>query len=998
MANIPNIPNIPEVPDGNIPPAVPNGEPKIPDIPAASMSSDNSMKTEEDDGAKWLLLTGDFQKNGAIVSWLDKQDLEKFCTNLETCTLFSLEQRIRNLHPGDNNTYIAILPPDKSEFIYLYKNRRCDLYYYTYDYVYILKDVDEDDWREYAVNYFTNSQLPDFSDSEFIALDKIIEIQQRWNDKLPQEFIDKVLRCVYLFCSPEETEFKIFRFLDKMLQKKDDGNLDRIERQIEKRLKALLKEDLTLSKAQQEILDDIASEMVNILSNTSHQEEKQTFPEIHERWDDKLPKEFIDKVLSNINLFCSPEETEFKIFRFLDKMLQKNDDDYLDGIERKIEKRLKALLKEDLTLSKAQQEILDDIANDMVSILKDSYHEEENKQESSDIDEIGRRMEEMELEWNRTVDNILNNSSERAQQFEQFADKVKQSIKQDSSERDVIGRKIAEMKAEVKNLRIDNYGELLKWRKEKLEAVKDAQAHKNDSPEANQLNRKLLKEYEEIKNAIKGGAVSIDEVEKAIRKNQKGDHTVQIDTKETESFTEVHERWDDKIPKEFIDKVLSNVNLFCSLEETEFKIFRFLDKMLQKKDDDYLDGIERKIEKRLKALLKEDLTLSKAQQEILDDIANEMVNILSNTSHQEEKQTFPEIHERWDDKLPKEFIDKVLSNVNLFCSPEETEFKVFRYLDKMQNKDEIDLEGIDRIIKKRLNSLLAENIELSSSQQVALDDIANDMVNLVIGFSKKKNNPQPEQTRVIDKEEKSDTGRNDNIETVTPPRKERDVNKLDTTYNIKTNRYKRIGIGIICIFVIYILFSWVFSKDNSENDNPNEELISVADPSIRIDPSRDVEEQLSEYYSLVSDAGDGFFKIMQIDNDDDENIKYGLASVSGVVVCKPMFDYIYSIGNGFFVVEKDGQKGCISTDGKLVVKPEYDLVYDMVDDTFDKETGLIKVKKNDKQGLVNIHTSKEVAPCIYSDIGSLEGGLYKVSIDGKVGYLNKDGSVFKQPE
>ena len=137
---------------------------------------------------------------------------------------------------------------------------------------------------------------------------------------------------------------------------------------------------------------------------------------------------------------------------------------------------------------------------------------------------------------------------------------------------------------------------------------------------------------------------------------------------------------------------------------------------------------------------------------------------------------------------------------------------------------------------------------------------------------------------------------------------------------------------------------------------------------------------------------------MQIDNDDDENIKYGLASVSGVVVCKPMFDYIYSIGNGFFVVEKDGQKGCISTDGKLVVKPEYDLVYDMVDDTFDKETGLIKVKKNDKQGLVNIHTSKEVAPCIYSDIGSLEGGLYKVSIDGKVGYLNKDGSVFKQPE
>lgn len=71
----------------------------------------------------------------------------------------------------------------------------------------------------------------------------------------------------------------------------------------------------------------------------------------------------------------------------------------------------------------------------------------------------------------------------------------------------------------MQNIKESSYEDLLKWKKEKLDAVKDAQAHKNDSPEANQLSKTLLKEYDEIKKAIKGGASSIDEVQLALQKS-----------------------------------------------------------------------------------------------------------------------------------------------------------------------------------------------------------------------------------------------------------------------------------------------------------------------------------------------------------------------------------------------------------------------------------------------------------------------------------------------
>lgn len=71
----------------------------------------------------------------------------------------------------------------------------------------------------------------------------------------------------------------------------------------------------------------------------------------------------------------------------------------------------------------------------------------------------------------------------------------------------------------IKNIKESSYEDLLNWKKNKLETVKDADSHKGDSPEAEKLSKDLWNEYEEIKNAIKGGASSIEEVQLALQKS-----------------------------------------------------------------------------------------------------------------------------------------------------------------------------------------------------------------------------------------------------------------------------------------------------------------------------------------------------------------------------------------------------------------------------------------------------------------------------------------------
>jgi len=376
MANKSNTPNIPSNSSKNVPPAVPQNKKQVPNIPGDVATNPIIPDLSEvgTDDNKWLLVTGDFSKDNNLISWIEKKDIKSHSTSLETCTLLSLTRKIQELKRGDYNTYIALLPPDKPELIYLYGGaRRYDLYYYTFDFVYRLRDLEVDEWKEAAFNYFSKSLLPDFTDSDFIESGKTKEIHERWEGKFSEEFLNKVLKNIYLFVSPEETEYKIFQFLDNMLDSDDDNidlDIDDLvdEDEIKENLDALVKDGLELSDSQEAILEEIANDMLQILKQSQKKNVQQDFAEIHERWDGKLPKEFINKVLKNINLFVSPEEIEFKIFRYLEMMLNKDEIEF-DGIERKIKKRLDALVKEGLELTDSQEAILDEIANDMLQIL-----------------------------------------------------------------------------------------------------------------------------------------------------------------------------------------------------------------------------------------------------------------------------------------------------------------------------------------------------------------------------------------------------------------------------------------------------------------------------------------------------------------------------------------------------------------------------------------------------------------------------------------------------
>ena len=64
-----------------------------------------------------------------------------------------------------------------------------------------------------------------------------------------------------------------------------------------------------------------------------------------------------------------------------------------------------------------------------------------------------------------------------------------------------------------------SYRDLLNWKREKMEAAKNADSHKGDSPEAEQLSKDLWNEYEKIKKAIRDGAETIQEVESIISSN-----------------------------------------------------------------------------------------------------------------------------------------------------------------------------------------------------------------------------------------------------------------------------------------------------------------------------------------------------------------------------------------------------------------------------------------------------------------------------------------------
>lgn len=157
------------------------------------------------------------------------------------------------------------------------------------------------------------------------------------------------------------------------------------------------------------------------------------------------------------------------------------------------------------------------------------------------------------------------------------------------------------------------------------------------------------------------------------------------------------------------------------------------------------------------------------------------------------------------------------------------------------------------------------------------------------------------------------------------------------------------------------------------------------DPSVVIDPSKEIKKQLEAHYETVMDLNAGFYKIK-------DHGKYGLADPSGKVIQRPKYDAIMSKNaQGLIRVTRDGKIGFLNLKGVEVVTPKYTKIEEPAE-------GLMKVEIDGLYGFLDAKTLKEVTPCIYSFIYKKIEGKYKVMQGNKVGYLNADGSVFQTPQ
>lgn len=146
---------------------------------------------------------------------------------------------------------------------------------------------------------------------------------------------------------------------------------------------------------------------------------------------------------------------------------------------------------------------------------------------------------------------------------------------------------------------------------------------------------------------------------------------------------------------------------------------------------------------------------------------------------------------------------------------------------------------------------------------------------------------------------------------------------------------------------------------------------------------------------------------------------------NGNLLFKGDYDEVHTTAEGIAEVMKDKKHGLVDFDGNILLPPIYDLVYFMeeknvylasdsfYDYYFDINLNLIKepsekmsahyigddnllwFKKNGKLGIITTD-GKEVAPCIYEDIYSVDG-YFIVRLNGLAGILNPDGTYHTYP-
>jgi len=121
--------------------------------------------------------------------------------------------------------------------------------------------------------------------------------------------------------------------------------------------------------------------------------------------------------------------------------------------------------------------------------------------------------------------------------------------------------------------------------------------------------------------------------------------------------------------------------------------------------------------------------------------------------------------------------------------------------------------------------------------------------------------------------------------------------------------------------------------------------------------------------------------------------KFGFINERGKVAIPAKFQSVGYFKNGLaWAKENDGKLGYIDPKGEWVIKPQFDAGRE-----FDSESGLARIKKDDKWGYVN--HSGEITYVNDTDVwGDFSGGLSEGKKGGKKGFYNGKGQWVIEPQ
>lgn len=158
-----------------------------------------------------------------------------------------------------------------------------------------------------------------------------------------------------------------------------------------------------------------------------------------------------------------------------------------------------------------------------------------------------------------------------------------------------------------------------------------------------------------------------------------------------------------------------------------------------------------------------------------------------------------------------------------------------------------------------------------------------------------------------------------------------------------------------------------------------------------------------------------------------ENAQSGFKDEKGEVVIAAQYDRVYPFSEGLARVRKGGLWGYIDEDGKTVIEIQFDEAKDFSDGLaqvrlrakeylinykgqdfmetvqtfqFSGIQGIMAIKVNDKWGLIEEATGKQLAPCKYEKIAYFAEGrdLCWVVLNNLVGFVDKTGKEVIAPK